>query len=433
MNPKIPFPSARKGHATLRWLLLACGFVPWAAVQAGRIPIAAHQLPFTITASGSYVVTDNLSAAGTAITVNADFVTIDLNGYTVSGNVNGILQSPGRHGLTVRNGVLRAPGFGYALQAEGRMTRVVDVKAIDYASGGILVGESALLRNVEAGPNAVPGFAAVFGIWAGPGSILRDVHVHGLQMNGGNGYGVYAGEAAMVHHARVRGNAGATHFTAVRAGRASVLRDLTAHGNQAATFFRGVDVGEGSVVTSVSIAGNQSTSIARGIQANAGTVLADLNIAGVDRGLDFSSNNLVVRSVFDLSGGSAIQGLHGNLLLDNSSRGGGFTLGNDNLIAGNQLRNAAIAFISHNYAFENHFTGVSPALFANGNLNRVDRNSSDSGPGMVDANGLNNLIIRNRAPDFSVNAGGNDHVAATLGGGAAMSAAQPWANVDTSP
>lgn len=401
--------------------------------HAGRIPIAAHMIPYTITNSGSYVVTDNLNATGTAITVNADFVTLDLNGYTVSGTVNGILQSPGRYGLTVRNGILRAPLIGFGLQAQGRMTRVVDVTVVDYASGGILVGESALLRNVEVGPNAATNLSGVFGVSAGPGLIARNVGISGMRMAGGTGYGVFAGEAAMLHGLRVRDNRGAQNFTGVAVGPASVVRDIAARDNQAATFFFGVTAGVGSSISSVAVATNLSGSVARGVFALAGSVLTDLNIAGVDWGAQIYSNSIVARSAFHLAGGQAVQGQNGNLILDNSSRGGAITLGNDNLIAGNHLQGAAISVDAQNYILENHIAGTAPAIFAGGNLNRVDRNTSDRGVGMIDANGVKNLIVRNRGPGFSVLAGVNDHVAATLNGSTSMSAAQPWANVNTAP
>ncbi len=432
-NRVLFFRSRVRENVAVRMAALFFACLLALTTHAARIPIAAHQVPYTITNAGSYVVTDNLSATGTAITVNADFVTIDLNGYTVSGTVNGILQSPGRHGLTVRNGTLRAPLIGLALQAQGRMTRVVDVTVMDYATGGMLVGESALLRNVSAGSNAVASMSGVYGIQTGAGSILRDVQVHGLRMTGGNGYGVFAGEAAMIQNVKVRDNRGAANFTGIRAGHASVVRNITAHNNQAGTFFFGVDLGEGSVASSVAIATNQSTSISRGVFALAGTVLADLTISGVSWGVQVFSNSIVTRSVFDLHGGSAVLGQNGNLLLDNSLGGGNITLGNDNLVAGNHLRNAPIIFDSQNYVFDNHFTGVSPALLASGNLNRMDRNTSDTGAGMIDANGIKNLIVRNRGPGFSVNAGANDHVAATLNGSASMTAAQPWANINTAP
>src|SRR5436190_2248196 len=48
-----------------------------------RTPISS--VPFTISASGSYYLTGNLAVTtGTAITISADNVTLDLNGFTIS-------------------------------------------------------------------------------------------------------------------------------------------------------------------------------------------------------------------------------------------------------------------------------------------------------------------------------------------------------------
>jgi hypothetical protein len=74
-----------------------------------RTPIAAA--PFTITTSGSYYLTKNVSvASGDAITINANDVTLDLNGFTISStNANpvtgtGILIGNSLHNITISNG-----------------------------------------------------------------------------------------------------------------------------------------------------------------------------------------------------------------------------------------------------------------------------------------------------------------------------------------
>jgi hypothetical protein len=74
----------------------------------GRIPISS--LPFTITASGSYVITRNLQVEDApGITVDADNVTIDLNGFTLDGvGTNTVaIDASGRSNLNVTNGTLR--------------------------------------------------------------------------------------------------------------------------------------------------------------------------------------------------------------------------------------------------------------------------------------------------------------------------------------
>src|SRR5689334_2327995 len=48
-----------------------------------RIPI--HSLPLTISQPGSYYLAENITAAGGGITISADYVTLDLMGFSLSG------------------------------------------------------------------------------------------------------------------------------------------------------------------------------------------------------------------------------------------------------------------------------------------------------------------------------------------------------------
>lgn len=85
-----------------------------------RTPISAA--PFTITASGSYYLTTNLAVtSGNAIIINANNVTLDLDGFTISSsdpgadpsgtgillnNINDVPGHPGMRDITIHNGVI---------------------------------------------------------------------------------------------------------------------------------------------------------------------------------------------------------------------------------------------------------------------------------------------------------------------------------------
>jgi hypothetical protein len=131
--------------------LLLCAATPAAALD-GRIQISTA--PYTISQSGSYVLTRNLSvtSAQTAITVNADFVTIDLNGFSIVGpntcSYNGVgvvsctasgagkgIDAGSHTGIVVRNGSVR--GTGSTGISTGYMSRVTDVKVSETGSYGI--------------------------------------------------------------------------------------------------------------------------------------------------------------------------------------------------------------------------------------------------------------------------------------------------------
>src|SRR5258708_7018561 len=72
--------------------------------------------PYIITSSGNYIVTKNLNSAGTCITIQADNVTIDLQGHTITGNGtgNGITDG-GRsdQNIVIANGTVQS--FGGAI------------------------------------------------------------------------------------------------------------------------------------------------------------------------------------------------------------------------------------------------------------------------------------------------------------------------------
>lgn len=173
-----------------------------------RTPISS--LPYTITASGSYFLTQNLSVTtGSGISVNASNVTIDLNGFTISSTANpnsgaGILGQVGQRGVVVRNGGIASgvtssggtftgPGFFdgvnlvfvTAVLVEG--VRVVGVKGT-----GINVGQAngvAVVRQCvtdETGDNGIAGDVVVdcAASRAGARGILAQVatNCHGLSL-----------------------------------------------------------------------------------------------------------------------------------------------------------------------------------------------------------------------------------------------------------
>src|SRR5436309_13844198 len=79
-----------------------------------------------ITASGSYVLARNLTATGDCIVIQADYVTLDLDGNTITGSGAGIgvnTASPVR-GAVVRNGSVSNFQIGVAVDLGGSIERV---------------------------------------------------------------------------------------------------------------------------------------------------------------------------------------------------------------------------------------------------------------------------------------------------------------------
>jgi len=92
-----------------------------AFLAASGDALANHFCNDTIASSGAYVLThDHTCPAGTAITIQADGVSLDLGGFRVSGAGTGsvgISVSTASDDVVIRNGTVR--GFDTGIQAGG--------------------------------------------------------------------------------------------------------------------------------------------------------------------------------------------------------------------------------------------------------------------------------------------------------------------------
>lgn len=110
---------------------------PPTGAYEGRTPIPGGTSPYTISQPGSYVLTGNLSAAGLsadAITINASGVTLDLNGFNLTGG-NG-----NRAGVSILDGVT------HTVVRNGRISGAQNGVMIAAASSGHLI-EDLLIRS----------------------------------------------------------------------------------------------------------------------------------------------------------------------------------------------------------------------------------------------------------------------------------------------
>ncbi len=186
----------RTAIATLGAALLSLAS-PALAVD-GKIEISQANFPLIITTSGSYVVTGDLVAPvdTTGIWIQADDVTLDIGGFTITGSGTELRDGVSVTGsnVEVRNGTVQ--GFGrygvFAPQGADRV-RVIDVRAQGNRISGItLQGESNTVDRCTAVGNGAAGALDV-GIRVGFSSlILNSVATgnqsHGLLLGAGSGY-----------------------------------------------------------------------------------------------------------------------------------------------------------------------------------------------------------------------------------------------------
>lgn len=184
---------------------------------------AITTLPYTINSSGVYCLTGDLSTAmtsGNAISVNANNVTIDLNGWRLGGlaagddtATNGIYAT-GRKNITIRNGTIR--GFKRAIylhdynpfpDSQGHL--IEDIRAEQNTTSGIEVyGTGSITRRNSIVATGRPTVIGATGISvAGTGNRVLDNDVTETRSGIGSAAGVlvkYA-DGGMVRNNRVSG------------------------------------------------------------------------------------------------------------------------------------------------------------------------------------------------------------------------------------
>ena len=154
--------------------------------QDPRTPISS--LPYKITMQGSYYLTTNLTATGSGagITIAADNVTLDLDGFALigggSGTVAGINVPAAQKNILIRNGTVRG-----------------------WTNGGInaLNASNSVIQGIRLSNNSASStFFNVAGLSIGNGSTVKDCFV----ANNPNSHGISVGNASTVNGCVVRSN-----------------------------------------------------------------------------------------------------------------------------------------------------------------------------------------------------------------------------------
>ncbi len=230
---------------------VGCGRFTTREPAEGEIPI--DNVPFVITEPGKYIVTKGLAAESSAIAIQADNVTLDLNGCTVkygcgvkiaeslitytsrrSGNIGhagillpsrpdatadfeGFRWNSRRPGIVVKNGTIAdgaGEGLSYSagIQLAGAAGATVENVRIEIAAAdtfGLVVGKDAKVRHVTFINNSTH----VTNRHAQMASIQTssDCEVSKCLIDGGPQMGVKAGSGTSVHHNIIRQRATVTN------------------------------------------------------------------------------------------------------------------------------------------------------------------------------------------------------------------------------
>ena len=168
---------------------------------------AITNLPVTITSGGSYYLTTSLTNTQ-GITIQADNVTIDLNGFALvgaSGSTDGISVSSTRYNIAIRNGVVCDWGQTGISALSAQNSQVSNLRVRDCGLYGLRLGKAGLIADCSVSGNGSDGISAGLGttiarvsafenagdgVYAGGGSTLHQVTAYD---NGDNGIWVVGG------------------------------------------------------------------------------------------------------------------------------------------------------------------------------------------------------------------------------------------------
>jgi hypothetical protein len=196
-------------------MVLCCSVVVLAddffVVGAGGPPVGTKitSVPYTISTPGFYFFVNNLTYTGTdnAITINADNVTLDLMGFTLTGpgNYGGIYMN-GRTNVEIRNGTVTAFDKGILENSDtGSSHRALDVRVVSNWSGILFKGSNHMITNCNASKHGGTGLFLTSGLISectsndngyglvvyGPGTVLENsvFNNSGNNFSLGNGVG----------------------------------------------------------------------------------------------------------------------------------------------------------------------------------------------------------------------------------------------------
>jgi hypothetical protein len=200
-------------------------------------------LPYTITVQGHYCFDRNLSTAittGNAITINVDFVVLDLNNFKLGGGSAGLAtQAKGiyaldRKNITVRNGNIR--GFQYGIHLAGTSVtsagHVVENNVLDANTsyGAYVSGDGVVVRNnliSATGGSTVVSAPSPSGIFTEDGFVTVEGNVVNNTFNtAGDAYGIYA-SGDVIDHNVVKGGIATGQAFGIANDANSVCRDNT--------------------------------------------------------------------------------------------------------------------------------------------------------------------------------------------------------------
>ena len=183
---------------------------------------AITSLPYTITASGSYYISSDLTSTEHGIWVAANNVSIDLRGHSLVGPgsdlnpYNGI-YTDNKTNIEIRNGTVRNYWKGItSVWTTAENFRIIDVRVVGNGVGISLYGANHYIESVLASNNDTSG------IYLGPNAMVTGTLAHN-----NNNFGILAEEGSTMINNTAHDNG----LHGIYSGNGSTLRSNTSYNN----------------------------------------------------------------------------------------------------------------------------------------------------------------------------------------------------------
>ena len=393
-----------------------------------RTPIPGGSSSFGINVPGSYYLTGNLTIGGggaNGISVMTNDVTIDLNGFSVTGSGvssgAGIFLSGGVANVTIRHGTIRNWG-NYGINGVGNSkVRAEDLQVLNNGSTGIRVDVNGAVVNCIAEANAGVGIQGV------DNCVIKDSQ----SISNTGGAGILVGSSSVVTGCVASGNSSDGFNTAsgctligctaatntlggFNVGGQVILKNCTAKSNVGI----GIRTGRDATVTSCTASTNQS----HGMMVDTNTnVLGCSASDNTSNGIVASTSSTIKDCTATVNGGVGISaGIWGtvtNCTADDNQTDG--------------ILVDSYSFVVGNNCVQNFSGGQTAGIHVTGSRNRIEGNNVAANGRGIAADTAGNVIIKNSAIS---NTGSGNYTGIVPGNdvgpiGTAASVTSPWANI----
>ncbi len=333
---------------------------------------------FIINQPGSYYLSANVGVTKTnGIQINAEGVTLDLNGFEIArasgSGGNGIEIAGTSHRACVRNGSLK--GFAYGINSVLLVTTTArgcafrDLTVSGCTNYGILAGEGAVLEACRAHGNS-----GEAGIFARSGSTLTNCTAWGNTTR----FGFVAEDGSSLANCLAYGNTG---DAGIFAGSGSSLTNCSVYSN---TVTHGIWALAGSSLANCSAGQNTSSaSSSAGIRTGSGCAITHCTAS---RNTSTAATSTPTTGMgFDVGGNSTIQSCTASL-----NEGDGINVSAD-------------AVVRDNTCDSNGFNGDGAGIHATSSDNRIEGNNVTDNDRGIDVVLAGNFIARNTASGNTTN------------------------------